>query len=398
MKNKFKNINILLVDTNTTFINKITPFLKKIVKNIFISNSEDEALEIYKKNENNIDLIIFSIEELNLIKIIRQKNKKIFFILMYEEIESSKLLEIVKYKISDVLPLNIDIKDLLIAVYDTCEYKVDTGKINDIEAQSYINAINKVAIVSKTDLKGNITYANDIFCEIAKYDRSELIGQAHNIVRHPDMPKAAFAQMWSVIQSGETWQGKVKNMAKDGSAYFVNATISPIFDFEEENILEYIAIRFLTTEDENEKREFRKKVIVNLQNNKRKEYEQLLKIEALEKEITSVENLQNELKQEYTRNKKLLSQVSYYEEKISQIELLNTKSINEIKVENLSILSINKELKEKNKKLLHENTRKDDMIEERNHAIQDLEIRHTNQAQRIKDLRDVIENGEIGKK
>lgn len=82
-------------------------------------------------------------------------------------------------------------------------------------------------IVSKTDLRGVITYANDAFIDISGYAREELIGKSHNIVRHPDMPPQAFKQMWEIIKSGNPWKGIVKNRTKDGGFYWVEATIVP---------------------------------------------------------------------------------------------------------------------------------------------------------------------------
>lgn len=83
-------------------------------------------------------------------------------------------------------------------------------------------------IVSSTDLKGIITYANRKFCEIAGYTKSELTGKNHNIVRHPDMPKAAFQEVWDTIQAGKEWTGIVKNLRKDGRYYWVYSHIAPI--------------------------------------------------------------------------------------------------------------------------------------------------------------------------
>jgi aerotaxis receptor len=85
-------------------------------------------------------------------------------------------------------------------------------------------------LISVTDTRGVIVYANDIFCEIAGYDKEELIGQNHNIVRHPDMPKAAFNDLWSELKFGNHWQGMVKNRCKDGRYYWVNAYVTPMFE------------------------------------------------------------------------------------------------------------------------------------------------------------------------
>ena len=82
-------------------------------------------------------------------------------------------------------------------------------------------------LVSETDAKGIITFANDDFCKTAGYELDELIGKPHNIVRHQDMPKVAFKALWDSIKKGETWSGFVKNTTEKGSFYWVYATVYP---------------------------------------------------------------------------------------------------------------------------------------------------------------------------
>ena len=84
-------------------------------------------------------------------------------------------------------------------------------------------------IVSRTDLKGNITYANETFAFISGYKIDELIGKPHNIVRHPDMPKAIFKELWQDLQTKGYWEGVVKNLRKDEGFYWVHAQISGVF-------------------------------------------------------------------------------------------------------------------------------------------------------------------------
>lgn len=79
-------------------------------------------------------------------------------------------------------------------------------------------------IVSKTDLKGRITYGNEIFIEFSGYTEQELLGSQHNIIRHPDMPRAAFKLAWDTIQAGREFFAYVKNMSKDGGFYSVSPT------------------------------------------------------------------------------------------------------------------------------------------------------------------------------
>ncbi|UTA47127.1 methyl-accepting chemotaxis protein [Simiduia sp. 21SJ11W-1] len=83
-------------------------------------------------------------------------------------------------------------------------------------------------IISATNTKGVLTYCNDYFCEIAQYERDELIGQAHNIIRHPDMPQAAFEGLWSTLKSGRPWMGAVVNRCKNGDHYWVDAYVTPL--------------------------------------------------------------------------------------------------------------------------------------------------------------------------
>lgn len=82
-------------------------------------------------------------------------------------------------------------------------------------------------LVSQTDSKGKILFANEDFCKIAGYRLEELIGQPHSIVRHADMPRAAFKDLWDTVKSGKIWSGYVKNATKDGGYYWVYATVYP---------------------------------------------------------------------------------------------------------------------------------------------------------------------------
>jgi len=96
-------------------------------------------------------------------------------------------------------------------------------------------------IVSSTDTKGIITYANRKFCEITGYDKSELVGNNHNMVRHPDMPKSTFKDVWEHISNGKEWTGIVKNLRKDGLYYWVYSHITPIV--KDDIIVGYTAAR-----------------------------------------------------------------------------------------------------------------------------------------------------------
>lgn len=96
-------------------------------------------------------------------------------------------------------------------------------------------------VISKTDLKGCIAYVNDDFVRISGFTREELIGASHNIVRHPDMPPEAFADLWQQLKTQKPWSGYVKNRCKDGSYYWVDANTSPLF--EDGKVVGYTSVR-----------------------------------------------------------------------------------------------------------------------------------------------------------
>ncbi len=96
-------------------------------------------------------------------------------------------------------------------------------------------------IVSCTDLAGLITHCNQSFVDMSGYRREELIGEPHHILRHPDMPAAAFGDLWQTIESGKKWYGYVKNLRKDGCYYWVYATVIP--NVRDQQIVGYTSVR-----------------------------------------------------------------------------------------------------------------------------------------------------------
>lgn len=105
-----------------------------------------------------------------------------------------------------------------------------------------------IMIVSETNIKGEIVFANNDFCKIAGYSIDELIGKPHNVVRHKDMPKVAFQDLWKTVQAGRIWKGIVKNRTKDGKYYWVNATAFSSKALNGE--IRYISIRVKPTKEE----------------------------------------------------------------------------------------------------------------------------------------------------
>jgi PAS domain S-box-containing protein/diguanylate cyclase (GGDEF)-like protein len=249
----------------------LTDFIKSDPKDLFylgektIKNTQPIYLYldakykdiIFNKIEKNYtynELIIFFLTLVIIVNILLSNFLYKSILLKNKKLEESAF-NVVKGNFDNKLEykINDEYADLISA------FNLMSESINQNMAflDGYKMAIDESSIVSKTDKKGIITYANDKFCEISGYSREELIGKPHNIIRHPDVPKEAFKKMWETIKSKQVWHGIVKNRKKDSDYYIVDATIIPIVD-NNKDIIEYVAVRHDITELEKGKEELRK--------------------------------------------------------------------------------------------------------------------------------------------
>ena len=128
------------------------------------------------------------------------------------------------------------------------------ARLTEVESELKVRTdiMNVTSIVSEADKKGDIVTVNEKFIEVSKYNRSELIGQPHNTTRHPDMPKDVFKQLWSTIGRGDIFRGVIKNRAKDGTPYYVDAVVAPILG-ENGKPMKYLGVRYDITAAELER-------------------------------------------------------------------------------------------------------------------------------------------------
>ena len=132
------------------------------------------------------------------------------------------------------------------------------ARLDEVESELKVRTdiMNVTSIVSVADKKGDILSVNDKFIEVSKYSKQELIGQPHNTTRHPDMPKDTFKQLWSTIGRGEIFRGVIKNRAKDGTPYYVDAVVAPILG-ENGKPMKYLGVRYDITAAELERQNAR---------------------------------------------------------------------------------------------------------------------------------------------
>lgn len=224
----------------------------KYIQNVVCFTDGNDALEAIKSSSFDVFVTAVSIPNVNGLQLAREV-KKLYVsipVILFSSFENFEITtEAIDIGVEGYIPKTVSkeefIKKMLRIVKKLT--LIRKSRYNETLLSQYKEAIDRSAIVSKTDLNGKITYVNESFCLTSGYTQEELLGKPHSIVRHPDMPAYAFEQMWKTIQSKKPWSGIIKNRKKDGGAYYVQSYINPIIN-ENGEIEEYIAIRKDITE------------------------------------------------------------------------------------------------------------------------------------------------------
>jgi len=398
-----KQLIVLYVEDDIQIRDNMSRLFNKLFKKVILAvNGQDGQDKFRLCKENNIDINII-ISDINMpdksgiemLKEIKLLEPDIPIILTTAHSDARFFLDAIKLNVFHYAIKPIQVKELTIAIQDaTLKYfKNKIIKAKQIENERYLDIINQVAIVSKTDLAGNITYANDIFCKVSGYSKEELIGTNQRIVRHKDMPTVLFDTLWNTLRDGKIWRGKIKNKTKDGDFYFVNSHIFPIFDQIGETVVEYMAVRFLITNEELEKRDFQKKVIQNIKKSKETTSELKEQISELELQLSLSDDIKivfETLKAEKRKSENLLNQINHYEKLIdkNEIEIVDFKQNSKNEIEILIEEIKNKDFK--NKELLNRIKIDNNEIREQQNSIKNLNDSINKKMQRIEELEDVV--------
>jgi len=238
-----KNVEVLIVDDSATVISQLKDSLESLLLNVNIASSGKSALKQLEKN-SNISLIItdYHMDEMNgleLIKKIRKSDTHSSVPILVMTSENSNDLKIDLYKngATDFL-----VKPLLEEELKAKIFNAFSNMKQISEIRRYTKVIDSNVITSSTDEEGRITSVSEAFCKISGYSKSELIGNNHKLVRHPDMPESLYTDLWKTIREGKVWNGEVKNLRKDNTFYWVKVAIHPDFD-NNGKIVGYTSVR-----------------------------------------------------------------------------------------------------------------------------------------------------------
>lgn len=240
----------------------IAEIFKPLCQKLFIASDGEEGLTLYKEHHPDIvltDIQMPRMDGLTMSRAIQKLNPDTPIIISSAFNESEYLHEAIRSGIHYYLlkPVNMtELNDTFKRVSEKILLQKELKKSRHL-LNEYKAVVDVSSMVTKTDPKGIITYANDAFCEISGFSHEELIGRQHNIVRHPDTPQETFKAMWQTIQNKEHWHGIIKNQTKSGSSFIADSTIIPILDTSGE-VIEFISIRYDVTEREVERERLEK--------------------------------------------------------------------------------------------------------------------------------------------
>jgi len=236
-------IEVLVVEDSSTTAFDIKAILESLLLDVKIAKNGLEAISILNDN-SNISLVIsdYNMPQMNgldLTKHIRKdpRHTNLPIFLISSEHNDELKIKLFKNGINDFISKPIlaeEFKTKIINIFFNLKQMDEINRFNKL--------VDENIITSSTDKRGIIVSASSAFCKISGYTKEELIGNHHNIVRHPDMPSSIYEELWNTIKSGKRWKGEIKNRSKDGVPYWVSSVIEPIFD-RKHNITGYYAIR-----------------------------------------------------------------------------------------------------------------------------------------------------------
>jgi len=254
-----KKLKLLYIENDLMVQESTLSVFKRFFQTIEVAVDDKDALQKY--HSNSFDLIITDINMprlngLEMIKEIRKIDKEISILIFSAYYETQYFIDSIKLGVDGYLikPININqFIDVLLKTASKIKFQIEAKK-NLHFLKQYEDVTNHGAIVSKINTKGIITYVNKAFCNLSGYTEDELIGKHHNIIRHPDNPTSLYEEMWNTIKDKkEIWQGLIRNLAKNGVSYYIQITIKPILN-EENEIVEYISLKNDVTDIMNPKK------------------------------------------------------------------------------------------------------------------------------------------------
>lgn len=399
-----KTLDILYIESDNSTRTHYTNILNKLFNSVIAVETAEEGINKFISNKNedfDINIILCDLKlnqssGLEVLEKIREIDEFIPFILTSNETNTESLINAVKFRATDFLLKPVNAKDLVYSVEKVCHVKYHDNLKKEVQQdlEDLREVINDVALVTKTDLEGTITFANQYFCDIAGFSQEEVIGKTHKVIEEPSMNQIINDELKEVTSKGEIWEGKIKYISKNNEEFYVYSTVVPLYCDIRNQICEYMRVMFLTTDEELEQKEFKKKVAKNIHENRRINTEARDKIDELTNKIYYYKGLDSAILDEQKRASKFSSQINHYKTEIETGEK-KLKDVSEVaKVKIKKVVADEKITREKRDKTAEELNKLTAELNIKNKSIKELTAELENQTRLIDKLKREIQSKE----
>jgi len=335
---------LLYIEDNEDERNEALNVFTKIFKKVITAKDGVEATNLFQQHSSQINIILTDMDmpNKNGIEFMKEVRKKTWDlpILACMELDNLSILpQVIKLKVADYIFKPIQCITALKLFNSILEqiHHVQILEKQQQELSQFKSILDDQTLVSETDLSGKILYVNNMFCEVSGYTKDELIGKNHNIIKHPDVSPKIFEKLWTTIDNGKVWIGKIKNKTKNGLDYHVKATIFPILNSKGET-QKYMGSQYLITDEELEKQKL-KKYIMSQRSEK-------IKNDQNQKEIIQIE-VDKVVSKIGIQNLRKIEQLNFSAEEMKK-EMLRLRTIKEHA--NKRVIALEKEAKSKEEK------------------------------------------------
>lgn len=394
-----KELTLLYIEDDEQLRKELSSEFEKRFKELFVVTNEIEALEKFRNNE--IDFIICDINlprknTIEFLSEVKIKDSKIPILIVTTSTNQEYVFSCLKIGVTDyfVKPFEpIEFIEKIEKILDNLEKERELDFYNET-IKDYMDTIGKVAVVSIFDLEYKLVYFNDFLIEVSKYDFEELVSFDFLSLLHPDLSKEFIKKITNDLENGQSYKGNLKYISKDNDTFYANTTIVPIKD-NSEKIEKYICVKFITTKEENERREFKKRILYDFQETKRVYKVAQDKINELTLQISKFENYEKKLyvlDKIQENNQRFTKEILLLESRIKELDekqTVFTKEVNaKIKAISESALNLkNYEVKSEQKIV---GIKKD--IKVREQIIEKIEKELDEKSTKIEDLQDVLKH------
>lgn len=265
-------VTLLFVEDDIAVQRVMSEFLELLpFADIYVAKNGEEGLREFNLHKPDIVLTDYRMPLMNgleMSKEIKKSHPETPIILITAQFEKEVTEDAVDIGIDAYLfkPISLERLDKILAKYKKTILQNRKFLNQHKLLEEYKSAIDVSAAVTKTDLDGVITYVNDSFCKMTGYEKEEVVGKKHNLVKHPETSKKIYVEMWKQVNAKKIWRGKIKSRRKDGTTYFESSVIIPILNARDD-IVEFIAIRQDITDLYDQENYLRKRIEEEVEKN-----------------------------------------------------------------------------------------------------------------------------------